>query len=299
MRFLHFIYKMENKKLRCIYLIILSLIWGSSFILMKKALIGLTPIQVGIFRILITTVFLLLIGFKSLLKIKRRHWYYLLLNGFLGTFFPIFLFAFAVEHIDSSITSILNSLTPLNTLIFGALVFGIGFSRRQALGVLIGLIGTIMLILEGAVLNPNQNYFYALFVLLASIGYAFNVNIVKKYLHDLNALSIAVGNFVLLIIPTFMVMWYTKFFETFEINKTTTTALIYMTILAIFGTGVSKIMYNRLVQISTPIFSSSVTYLIPIIAIFWGLLDGERISFLQFVAGFIVIIGVYLANKVK
>ena len=296
---MYFIYKMENKKLRWIYLIILSLVWGSSFILMKKALIGLTPIQVGIFRILITTVFLLFIGFKSLLKIKRRHWYYLLLNGFLGTFFPVFLFAFAVEHIDSSITSILNSLTPLNTLIFGALIFGIGFSRRQALGVFIGLIGTIMLILEGAVLNPNQNYFYALFVLLASIGYAFNVNIIKKYLHDLNPLSIAVGNFVLLIIPTFMVMWYTDFFGTFEINSTTSTALIYMAILAIIGTGVSKIMYNKLVQISTPIFSSSVTYLIPIIAIFWGLLDGERISFLQFIAGFIVIIGVYLANKAK
>lgn len=115
--------------------------------------------QVGIFRILITTVFLLLIGFKSLLKIKRRHWYYLLLNGFLGTFFPVFLFAFAVEHIDSSITSILN--------------------------------------------------------------------IIKKYLHDLNALSIAVGNFVLLIIPTFIVMWSTDFFGTFEINKTTTTAFIW------------------------------------------------------------------------
>ncbi|WP_372767249.1 DMT family transporter [Lutibacter sp.] len=290
---------MENKNLRWIYLIVLSLVWGSSFILMKKALIGLTPIQVGVFRILITTVFLLLIGFKSLFKIKRRHWYYLLLNGFLGTFFPVFLFAFAVENIDSSVASILNSLTPLNTLIFGALVFGIGFSKRQALGVLIGLIGTLMLILEGASLNPNQNYFYSLFVLLASIGYAFNVNIIKKYLHDLNALSIAVGNFVLLIIPTFMVMWYTDFFGTFEINSKTTTALIYMAILAIFGTAVSKIMYNRLVQISTPIFSSSVTYLIPVIAIFWGLLDGERISFLQFLAGCIVIIGVYLANKAK
>jgi len=296
---LHFNFIMENKNLRWIYLIVLSLIWGSSFILMKKALIGLTPVQVGIFRILITTVFLLLIGFKSLFKIKRRHWYYLLLNGFLGTFFPVFLFAFAVEHIDSSVASILNSLTPLNTLIFGALIFGIGFSKRQALGVLIGLIGTLILILEGASLNPNQDYFYSLFVLLASIGYAFNVNIIKKYLHDLNALSIAVGNFVLLIIPTFMVMWYTDFFGTFEINSTTTTALIYMAILAIFGTAVSKIMYNRLVQISTPIFSSSVTYLIPIIAIFWGLLDGERISFLQFLAGCIVIIGVYLANKAK
>lgn len=279
------------------YLLVLSLIWGSSFILMKKALLGLNPVQVGAFRILITTVVLLLVGFKSLFKIQRRHWYYLFLNGFLGTFFPVFLFAYAVEHIDSSITSILNSLTPLNTLIFGALVFGIGFSKRQAIGVIIGLAGTLLLIFEGANLNPNQNYFYVTFVLLASIGYAFNVNIIKKYLQDLNALSIAVGNFVLLIIPTFLVLFFTNFFKTFEINNTTTTALGYMTILAVFGTALSKILYNKLVQISTPIFSSSVTYLIPIIAVIWGLLDGEKISILQFGSGLLIIAGVYLANK--
>lgn len=299
MRFLHFNMIMNHTKLRWIYVLILSLIWGSSFILMKKALLGLTPVQVGIFRILMTTVFLLLIGSKSLLRIKRRHWYYLLLNGFLGTFFPVFLFAFAVAHIDSSVTSILNALTPLNTLVFGALIFGIGFTKRQAIGVLIGFIGTLILIIEGANLNPDQNYFYASFVLLASVGYAFNVNIIKKYLHDLNALSIAVGNFVLLIVPTLILMWATDFFGTFEINEITVKALIYMAILSIFGTAASKIMYNKLVQISTPIFSSSVTYLIPIVAIFWGLLDGERISVLQFVSGIIIIIGVYLANKTK
>ena len=279
------------------YLFILSLIWGSSFILMKKALLGLTPVQVGAFRILITTVVLLLVGFKSLYKIEKRHWYYLFLSGFLGTFFPVFLFAYAVEHIDSSITSILNSLTPLNTLIFGAMVFGIGFSRRQAVGVIIGLIGTLLLIMEGANLNPNQNYFYSSFVLIASVGYAFNVNIIKKYLQDLNALSIAVGNFVFLIIPTLLVLWFTDFFKTFEINTTTTTALGYLTILAVFGTALSKILYNKLVQISTPIFSSSVTYLIPIVAIFWGLLDGEKISLLQFASGLLIIAGVYLANR--
>ncbi len=204
---------MDHKYLRWVYLCALSLIWGSSFILMKKALVGLSPIQVGAIRILITAAFLVLIGFNKLPSIKRRHWYYLLLNGFVGTFFPAFLFAYAIDKIDSSIASILNSLTPLNTLIFGALVFGFGFKKRQLTGVFIGLIGTFILILKGAEVNPNQDYFYASFILISSVGYALNVNILKKYLHDLDALSITVGNFVLLVVPTIIVLWFTNFLK--------------------------------------------------------------------------------------
>lgn len=290
---------MENKKLRWVYLIILSIIWGTSFILMKRALVGLTPVQVGALRILITSVFLLLIGFKRLLKIKRRHWYYLTLNGFVGTFFPAFLFAYAIEKIDSSIASILNSLTPLNTLIFGALIFGFGFRKRQLIGVLIGLIGTVLLILKGAELNPNQDYFYASFILISSVGYALNVNILKKYLHDIDALSITVANFFLLIIPTLVVLWFTDFFTTFEITASSKTSILYLVILSVFGTGIAKIMFNRLIQISNPIFSSSVTYLIPIVAISWGIFDGEKITFMQFSSGFIILFGVYLVNRSK
>jgi len=290
---------MENRNLRWVYLSTLALIWGSSFILMKKALIGLSPIQVGALRTLFTAIFLILIGGKKVFKIKRRHWYYLTLNGLVGTFFPAFLFAFAIDKIDSSIASILNSLTPLNTLIFGALVFGFSFRKRQLIGVLIGLVGTLMLILKGAEVNPNQDYFYASFILIASIGYALNVNILKKYLFDLDALSITVANFVLLIIPTLIVLWFTNFFETFELNQSTKTSMFYLAILAVFGTGLAKIMFNRLIQISTPIFSSSVTYLIPIVAITWGVLDGEKISLFQVVSGVIIMFGVYLVNKSK
>ena len=290
---------MEHKHLRWVYLGILSVIWGSSFILMKRALVGLTPIEVGALRILITAIFLTLIGFNRLIKIKKRHWYYLTLNGFVGTFFPAFLFAYAIDKIDSSIASILNSLTPLNTLIFGALIFGFGFRKRQLIGVLIGLVGTVLLILKGIELNPNQDYFYASFVLMSSIGYALNVNILKKYLHDLDALSITVGNFVLLIIPTLIILWFTDFHSTFEVTETTITAILYLIILSVFGTGIAKIMFNRLIQISNPIFSSSVTYIIPIVAISWGIFDGEKITLIQISSGFIILLGVYLVNKTK
>lgn len=290
---------MKNLQKKWLYLVLLSLVWGSSFILMKKALIGLTPIQLGALRILIAGLFLLMIGFKSLKQIKKRHYKYIFYTAFLGTFFPVFLFAFAVSGIDSSITSILNSLTPFNTFIVGVLAFGLSFKKQQFLGIIIGLIGTLLLILKGADLNPNQNYWLSILVVLASVGYAFNVNIVKKHLHDVSALSIVAGNFLLLIVPAFIVLLCTDFFTTFEFTETKITSLGYITILAVLGTGVAKIFYNKMVHLATPIFASSVTYLIPIVAVSWGLLDGEKLSEIQLFAGLIILFGVYLVNKKK
>jgi drug/metabolite transporter (DMT)-like permease len=288
---------MKNVQLRWIILFALSLIWGSSFILIKKSLIGLTPIQVGALRILITAFVLTVIGFKSISIISKKQWFYIFLTAVLGTFFPAFLYAYAINGIDSSIASILNSLTPLNTLIIGALVFGFAFKKHQLFGILIGLIGTVILILKGSALNPEQNYWYALFPILSSIGYAFNVNILKKYLSDLSALTVTVGNFVILIIPASIVLWVSGFFETFEFTAETRPSLIYITILAVFGTALAKTMFNRLVQLSSPIFSSSVTYLIPIVAVFWGLMDGENLTLIQLFAGSIILLGVYLTNR--
>jgi drug/metabolite transporter (DMT)-like permease len=290
---------MSNQQKKWFYLVLLSLVWGSSFILMKKALIGLTPIQLGALRILIAGLFLLLIGFKSLKEIKKKHYKYIIITALLGTFFPVFLFAYAVKGIDSSITSILNSLTPFNTFIVGALAFGFTFKKQQLLGIIIGLIGTVLLILEGAGLNPNQNYWFSVLVIIASIGYAFNVNIVKKHLHDISALSIVAGNFLLLVIPAFVVLLFTDFFSTLEFTETKITALGYITILAVLGTGIAKVLYNKMVHLASPIFASSVTYLIPVVAVFWGVLDEEKLSILQFFAGVIIMFGVYLVNKKK
>jgi len=290
---------MNNQQQKWVYLLVLSLIWGSSFILMKKALIGLTPIQLGALRMLITAVFLLLIGFKSLQQIKKRHWKYIAITAALGTFFPAFFFAFAIVKIDSSIVSILNSLTPFNTFIFGALVFGFNFNKKQMTGIFVGLIGTVILILKGAALNPTQNYWYAILILVASVGYAFNVNIVKKHLSDISALAITTGNFLLLLVPAFLVLTFSGFFSTFEVNETTTSALGYVIILSVVGTGIAKVLFNKMVQIASPIFASSVTYLIPLVAVFWGIIDGEKLSVIQVIAGVIILIGVYLVNKKK
>ncbi|SOS47991.1 Permease [Tenacibaculum dicentrarchi] len=290
---------MNSKQVKWLYLIVLALVWGSSFILMKKALIGVTPIQLGALRILITAIFLLLIGFKSLKKIQKKHQIYILYTAFLGTFFPVFMYAFAVKGIDSAITAILSSLTPFNTFILGALIFGFAFNKKQFIGILVGLIGTLILILKGAELNPNQNYWYAILVVFSSIGYAFNVNIIKKYLSDLDALAITTGNFLVLIIPVSLVLFFSDFFTLFELNDQMTTTFGYITILAILGTGIAKILYNKMVHLTTPIFASSVTYLIPIVAVAWGLADDEKLSLVQLLAGGIILFGVWLVNKAK
>ena len=289
---------MFSKHKKWLYLFLLALIWGSSFILIKKSLVGLTPFQLGALRIILSGFFILLVGFKTLKKVKKEHWKWLVISGFLGTFFPAFFFAIAETEIDSAIASILNSLVPLNTILFGFAVFKIASTKRQILGVIIGFIGTSILIGKGAELNPNQNYLFAGFVIISTVMYAFNVNIIKRYLQDVKPITIAAGNFVAIIIPAFIVLLLTNFFsqETFN-SPRLKMALVYITILSLFGTAIAKVLFNNLVQIATPVFASSVTYLMPIVAVFWGVMDGESFSFIQFLATLIILLGVYLANK--
>ena len=282
-----------------LYLGTLSLVWGSSFILMKRALVGLTPIQVGALRMVIAGFFLLIIGYSSIKLIRKDQWKWILISSLLGTFFPSFMYAYAIKGIDSSIASILNSITPFNALWIGATFFNFNFKKEQLVGIFIGLCGTIVLISQGATMNPNQNYRYALLPIISSFGYAFNVNIIKKYLQDLDALAITVGNFIFIIIPALIILFYSDFSGVFELTSQTETALIYMFILAIFGTVMAKIIFNKLIQISSPIFSTSVTYLIPVVAVIWGVIDGEKLSGIQIIAGLVILLGVYMVNKKK
>jgi len=279
------------------YLILLSLIWGSSFILIKKGLVGLSDYQVGASRIVLTSIFLFSVGFKSIKQIQKRHWFWIAVSGFVSSFFPPFLFAMAQKHIDSSIASILNSFTPLATVIIGVILFKIFSSKRQIWGVLIGLIGTILLILAGSGLNPNQNSWYSLLIIIATLGYALNVNIIKKYLHDISALAVTTGNFIFIFLPALVILYLSGFFETVFDSQEMQTSLFYVAILSLFGTAFAKVVFNKLVQIASPVFASSVTYTMPIVAVIWGLIDGEAFSILQVLAAFIILSGVYLANK--
>ena len=287
---------MDAKQLKWVYLIVLSLIWGSSFILIKKGLIGLSPIQLGSLRIVFASFFLLLIGFKSLAKIPHHQWKFIALTSLFGTFIPAYLFAIAQTQIDSSVSSILNSLTPLNTLVLGAMAFGLHFRRNQIFGVLIGLLGSMLLILNGAMHHPEQNYYYAFLVLIASVCYAINVNLIKKYLSDLTPLSISTGNFLILLFPALIVLFFSGFFDVVQIDEVKQ-SVFFILILGVVGTGIANIIFFKLVQMSSPVFATSVTYLIPVVAFSWGLLDNEILTPIQFLGAFIILGGVYLSAK--
>ena len=279
------------------YLIALSLIWGSSFILIKKALVGLEASQLGSLRIIFSSIFIFLIAWRNIFSIKKIEWKWITISAFLGSFFPAFLFAFAEKEIDSSVASIINSIVPLNTLILGMIIFKIESTKRQIIGVLVGFFGTYLLISSGLKLNPDQNYNYAGLVILCSFLYALNVNIIKKYLQHLSALTITVGHFTAIILPAVLVFLFSDFeFSSLEKDEVKT-SIFYVFILALFGTALAKIIFNKLIKISSPVFASSVTYSMLIVSIFWGIVDGEKFSVYQLIATLIIVFGVILTNK--
>jgi drug/metabolite transporter (DMT)-like permease len=280
------------------FLFLLSLVWGSSFILIKKGLLGLSPLQLGSYRIIISSIFIFCIGYKKLRGISKTQWKWLSVSGFLGTFFPSFLFAFAETEVDSTVASILNSLVPLNTILLGLIIFKIKSSGVEIFGVLLGFVGASLLILEGAELNPDQNYWYAGFIVLATLMYAANVNIIKKYLYGVPPVAIATANFIVIFIPALGVLLFSNGFSaSTSQSEAFLPSLGCVVILSVFGTALAKIVFNKLILISTPVFASSVTYLMPIVALFWGVLDGEVFDVFQGCAALLILCGIYLANK--
>lgn len=296
---------MGNKNSKWYILLILAVVWGSSFILMKKGLDGgMNAYQLGAYRILFTSLFLGVFFGKEFFKIPSTKFKYIFLAGLLGNFFPIFLFALAQTQISSSISSTLNSFTPLNTLIIGSLFFGLTFSRKQILGLLIGIVGCLLLVYAGASGNPSKNYWFALLVIVATWCYAANINMVKKYLSDVSPLGITVGNFAFLLLPAIGILLYNGFdFQTIHqlsdgLGFTDNIhPLIYVAILGIVGTGLANIYFYRLIQMSSPIFASNVTYLIPIVATIWSMIFNEGVTLLQVLGTIIILFGVYITNR--
>lgn len=286
---------MKYNQLKWFFLFLLALIWGSSFILIKKGLVGLSAYQLGSLRIVFAALFLIAIGFKTLPKIPRGQWKFIVITSLFGTFIPAFLFSIAQKEIDSSISAILNSLTPLNALLLGILVFKLDYRRNQIFGVCIGLMGSLLLVFNGAIHHPNQNYYYAILIFIASVCYAINVNLINKYLSNLSPLTITTGNFTVMLLPALVILLTSGFFSDIHIEKVQHSVL-FILILGIVGTGIANIIFYKLIQISTPVFATSVTYLIPIIAFSWGMLDNETLTLVQLLGAVIILLGVYLSN---
>ena len=281
-----------------VYLISLSIIWGSSYILIKKGLIGLTPLQLGSFRILFTTIILLFFGANSLRGISRKEWNWILQTGFYGTFFPTFLFSYAETEVDSSVAAVLNGLTPLFTLVFAYFLFRVKILRRQLLGVLVGFLGTLLLVAQEFSFNTNGDPKYSLLIVCASVFYGVNVNILKNKLSEVSPIAIALGNFLMITPPAILILLFSDFnWSGFYNQEVVLKSIGYIFILALFGTAIAKVMFNQLLAISSAVFAISITYLLPIVAIGWGIFDGESFSKFQWLATFLIISGVYLGQN--
>ncbi|EAY27659.1 DMT family transporter [Microscilla marina] len=286
----------RQKMLAWAILILLAIVWGSSFILMKKGLLVYPPLQVAALRVGFAFIFLVGLAVVRFRKVPKNKWKALFVSGLVGVFIPAFLFPLAQTHVDSAITGVLNALTPMSALVLGVVIFRQKTVRTKVIGILIGFVGIICLIFTNANGGVSFNA-YALFAIAATVCYGFNLNYIKHYLHDMKSLDISVFS-ISLVGPFALVYLFASDFTTIYTHKEgSVLALVYIAILGIAGTAIALVLFNRLLQMTNPIFASSVTYLIPLVAIILGVLDKEEILPSHYIGMTITILGVWLVNR--
>lgn len=284
-------------------LIALALVWGSSFILIKRGLEIFSPGELGAFRIVAAATFLLPMSLPRVKRLNSQQIQNLIIVGLVGSFIPAFLFAKAQTQLSSSLTGVLNALTPLFVVLIGALVFGSKITRRNGIGLFIAFLGVLVLISvkEGSNFGAfSEINAYAFFVILACVCYGFNLNIIKFRFVELKPVEItAISLLMVLPVALIFLMAGTKFSYKLANVDGAWEALGYVAILGVVGTAIALIFFNKMVKTASPVFASSVTYLIPIVAIFWGVLDGEVLLFGHYIGIAAVILGVWVGNRKK
>ena len=289
--------KLSVKLQSWLILLALGLTWGSSFILMKKALLYFPSYEVAGMRIVIASLGMLPFLYRGLQQIPRKNYPLTFIVALLGSGATPFLITTAQTQISSALTGLLNSLTPLFTFLFGVLFFHAYFQTRRFLGVLLGLAGALTLILFSTPLGKSGNNNYAIFVVVATICYAMNANTVKRYCQNMSATSLNAVGFLWIGPMAVLFLSTTDVVHRIQTVPNALWGVAYISILGILGTAIANILYFRLTQITDALFASMVTYLIPIIAIFWGVLDGEPVD-ITYVLGMLLILGgVYLVSK--
>lgn len=278
--------------------IALTIIWGSSFILIKKGLIIFDPFQLGSLRIIITFIALLPFALRYIHMIKRKEWLILAISGSVGSFFPAYLFAMAQEGINSSTAGILNSLTPLFTLLIGVFIFTFKAKWWNYLGILITFIGTYGLLSVSGGQDFSFNFRYGSMILLASLFYGIQVNIIKYLLSHIPSLNLVAIQFFIIGIPALIILFFfTDFIQIASFEPKFLEGLLYIGILSLVATALALVLFYRLVKLVDPVFSSSVTYFVPAIATLWGIIDGEEIGGSYFLWVTIILAGVFLINN--
>ncbi|MFA8299025.1 MAG: DMT family transporter [Hyphomicrobiales bacterium] len=287
----------QANTLSIVLMVILGMIWGSSFILIKKGLIYLSADELGALRIVISFLALSPIAIRKLKSYSKSDILYLGLSGLTGSLAPAFLFAFAELKLHSSLAGVLNSLTPIFTLLAGLFFFQLRPSLKSYLGIALGLYGASMLILysHGGEMGFN-NIEYSILPMLGAASYGININLIKKKLSHIPPIEITSSSFFVIGIPAFIYLLSTDLFTKILETPDTIRGIGYVSILSLVGTALALIIFNNLIKMSGPIYASSVTYLIPIFAILWGLFDGEQLETISFLWCGIILIGIFLIN---
>jgi drug/metabolite transporter (DMT)-like permease len=289
-----------NDRVKWLLLAVLSLVWGSSFILMKRGLYqhgepALSPAQLASARLFIAWLVLSPLLFKYA-KLIFAHWKPLVGTALLGNGIPAYLFAFAQSRIDSSLAGMLNSLAPLFTLVVGVLLFRTRVRGINVVGVVLGLVGAVGTIIYRHGDDLPQWSVYAALPILGALCYGFSGNIIKHWLYMLPAAATSVLA-ISIVGPLGLIgIFVTGLPHTLAINPHAWHALGYVAVLAAFGTGISLILWNALIKRTSAVWASSVTYLMPIVAIGWGVLDGETLLPMQLLMVGVILLGVYMVN---
>lgn len=285
-----------------VYLIqgVLAIIWGTSFILIKRGLVVYTPFQVGALRMFVAFIFMFPFIMKHFGSIDKSHWKYLIASGFLGNGIPSILFPLAQTHINSALAGMINSLTPIFALIVGIIFFGMKVGMNRIAGLIIGLFGAVLLIAGQTngkgVVETNA---FALYVVLSTICYAFSLNILRYKLANVDALRITGFALFFAGLPLGFFLFSTDFIHRTQTMDGAGFSFLCIVLLGFFSTSLSTILFNKLIKISGALSAASVTYLIPIVAVLWGLWDHEIFGMYQFLGMGAILVGVYLVNRQK
>lgn len=275
----------------------LCVIWGSSFILIKKGLIAFSPVEVAILRICIASVAFVPIYFFVIRQhISRTQLKYIIFAGFLGNGFPAFLYAMAQTHVASSVAGILNSLTPIFTWILGMLFFATAFRLDQFVGVFIGFVGAAIIILLNTQFHFSLDTF-SLLIVVGTICYGLSANIVKTHLQDINPIVLSAIALFSVGIPALIVSPFTGLYHDVFHTPGALVSLSAIAVLALMGTVFANILFFRLIQNTNAVFGSSVAYLIPLTALGWGLIDGEVLGLIHVLGMGLILTGIYLLRK--
>jgi drug/metabolite transporter (DMT)-like permease len=287
----------SNKLVHWLILLLLAFIWGSSFIMMKRGLIAFSHTQVASLRIFIAFLFLIPFAVPHLKTMFREKGRYILLVGIIGNGIPAFLFTKAQTGLSSSLAGMLNSLTPLFTLILSVFIFKDKIRWFNSAGILIGLIGAMGLIAANEGMSFSGSFHYAIYIIIATILYAISVNVIKKFLGDVSSVGIASIAFMFIGPFAGIYLFSTNFTEVLTNNPNALNSIVYIAVLAIIGSALSVMVFNDLIKMTNAIFASSVTYVIPVFALMWGIWDHEQIGIIHVFWIGVILFGVYMVNK--